>query len=375
MACIFSLALSICFLLSSQMAYGQNKRKNDYILLKDSLHIEGKIAQLPTGEFSAISFKSIHESNFKTFAASEVTEFGFKGREFVSRTISSDIDAVFLEKLETSNKEINLFRTNGSPEVYFVEQVQVGQILELDESFQETLRQVNTNPLVEPLIPLTKLTENSLVYLLNSGQTVSKKRTLSKNLYPTVYFGLGSSNIQFLIPNVETVVSQPAFSFSGGVGAEAFINFRRTISVNFMPQLMGFNTSSFHVVSPKPSQKYETDISLTWLGVQLPVSGKFYLDLKPQRLRAYVEAGYSFTISLFQNSSQFGALISDETVVINREKIVLPNHYAGTVFGIGADVLLSNQQIVTMGARLIPQTAKNESYTIDSIVFSVGYKF
>jgi hypothetical protein len=357
------------------MAYGQKKRKNDYILLHDSLHVEGKIAQLPMGEFSGISFKSIHESDFKIYSASEVTEFGFKGREFVSRTIPSDIEAVFLEKLETSNKEINLLRVNGDHEVYFVEQVQDGQIFELGESFQETLRQVNTNPLVEPLIPLTKLTESSLVYLLNSGPTVSKKRTLSKNLYPTIYIGLGSSEIQYLLPNIETAVSQPAFSFSGGIGAEAFINFRRTISVNFMPQLMGFNTSSFHVVSPGPSQKYETDISLTWLGVQLPVSGKFYLDLKPQKLRAYVEAGYSFAITLFQNSSQFGALVSDETVVINREKIILPDHYDGALFGIGADVLLSNQQIVNVGARLIPQTARNQSYTIDSIVFSVGYKF
>lgn len=351
-------------------AQQREKKNSDYILLMDTVHFNGYIEKLPSKAFSEINFKKFKRDIPTTYRIDEVSEFRYNDRLFFRRTV--DGERVFLEYLPTDNPNFRIYRRQGQTASYYIENPKSGELKLLDESYKETLAEELDNPLVANLIALTNRNEFSLPYLLQNDHVVTKPRTFSKPISVIPFVGTGSGNVQIPIEFQNATVEQSMMLLTGGIGVEAFPNFRRNLSVSFMPYLAGFNSTGFHTMTVRPNEVFETDISLTWIGVQLPISARYYLDLKPQVLRLYAEVGYTLSMTLSQQSIQTGALVKPAEVRMDNRPVSIAEQHRGMVYGIGLDIIPLKTHV---GIKSNSLTGQKIDSKITFINLQIGYRF
>lgn len=345
-------------------------KKGDYIVLQDTVHMSGFIQKLPSKGFSEISFLRFKRDEPRTYRVEEISEFRHNDRIFLRKQIGGS--PAFLEYLPTENTKFRIFRLQGETATYYIEDSKSGELRVLDENYKETLGGKLDNPLVADLIAVTNRNEFSLPYLLQNDHVVTKPRTFSKPISVIPFVGTGSGNVQIPIEFQNATVEQSMELLTGGIGVEAFPNFRRNLSVSFMPYLAGFNSTGFHSMTVRPNEVFETDISLTWIGVQLPISGRYYFDLKPQGLRLYAEVGYTLSMTLSQQSIQTGALVKPAEVQMDNRPVSIAEQHRGMVYGLGFDIIPLKAHV---GIKSNSLTGQRTDSKINFINLQIGYRF
>jgi hypothetical protein len=366
----FTVVLLFTCLALQLNAQQREKKNSDYILLMDTVHFSGYIEKLPSKAFTEIKFKKFKNAAPSTYGIDEISEFRYNDRVFFRRTV--DGVRAFLEYLPTDNPNFRIYRRQGQTASYYIENLKSGELKLLDENYKEILSEELDNPLVANLIALTNRNEFSLPYLLQNDHVVTKPRTFSKPISIIPFVGTGAGNVQIPIVFQNATVEQSMKLLSGGIGVEAFPNFRRNLSVSFMPYLAGFNSTAFHSVTVRPNEQFETDISLTWIGVQLPLSGRYYFDLKPQQLRVYAEIGYTLSMTLSQQSSQTGALVKPAEVQMDNRPVSIAEQHRGMVYGLGFDMITYWAHI---GIKSNALTGQKTDSKINFLNIQIGYRF
>ena len=362
--------LSFCSSANAQLA---QPNKGDYIVLQDTVHMSGFIQKLPSKGFSKISFLRFKRDKPRIYRVEEISEFRHNDRIFLRKHIGGSL--AFLEYLPTENTKFSVFRMQGETATYYIEDSKSGELRVLDESYKETLAKELDNPLVTDLIALTNRNEFSLPYLIQNDHVVTKPRTFSKPISIVAFVGTGSGNVQVPIEFQNATVEQAMMLLTGGIGVEAFPNFRRNLSVSLMPYLAGFNSTGFHSMTVRPDETFETDISLTWIGVQLPLTGRYYFDLKPQKLRIYGDIGYNISMTLSQQSIQTGALVKPAEVQMDNRPVSIAEQHRGIVYGLGLDIIGQRASALTIGVKSNALTGQRTDSKINFINFQVGYRF
>ncbi|MCR9016185.1 hypothetical protein [Aquiflexum gelatinilyticum] len=363
-------------MVSATYSLAQKRVRNDYILFQDSLHIDGRILEIPTLENQSLVFRSIKGGQEKTYGVNDVSEFQYKDRKFFRKDIGSPREMlVFLELIPTENQDLALYRLNVKKETFYLENKSTGKLYAVNGQVSDAFSSLNKNDAVNPLIGLTKQTAGSIAYLLNSADQVKDLRTFSKPIYVEPFFGTGIAIAEFGIEPVEQVTEMAGLAISGGLSIEAFLNFKRNISISFSPQLFGFDATKFEKIQLPNGQNYETDLSISMIALQFPVAVKYYIDLKPQKFRTYLEMGYAFSNTLNQKSYQFGAWKKNNEITFHSDKPVLADSYQGIHFGAGANIIRKNNRILTLGLKSYLQSGNLGNTTLSIHLITLGLKF
>jgi hypothetical protein len=280
-----------------------------------------------------------------------------------------------MEYLPSDNQRFRIFKYNQIQVKYFLENSETGKLQELDENFKKSLNDELANKFVEGLIPITNKNDFSLPYLLQNDEKIKRVRTFSKPISIVGFLGAGPGTVQIPIYFLSTSVQQNIFQYSGGLGVEAFPTFKRNISISLTPNITGWNSYSFHSIRVRGSDTFETDLSLNWLGFQLPISAKYYLDIKPQKMRVFAEIGYAFSKTLQQDVSQTGAYITTTNVTLDKRQVYLSNQHQGTLFGFGGDIIRPQGRVITIALRSNKLESSNSDSAIEFFNFQISYKF
>jgi len=370
---VFFLVTIMFFSLNAE---AQKRKRNDYILLYDSLHIDGHIPNIPADENTTITFQKFKNGTSEIYSVMEVTEFQFKDRKFFRKDIGNPREMlVFLELIPTENQDIDLYRLNGKKETFYLENKTTRKIYAVNGQVSEAFSSLNNNEAVNPLISLTDQKARSIAYLLDNAGQVKDPRTFSKPIYVEPFIGTGLAKSEFGIEPIEQVTSMTGLAITGGISIEAFLNFKRNISISLSPQMFGFDANKFEKIQLPNGQTYETDLSISMIALQFPVAVKYYFDLKPQKYRLYVEMGYSFSNTLNQKSYQFGAWQKSNEITFNSSKPVLADSYQGIHFGFGTNFIQTSERILTLGIKGYTQSGNVGNTSLTMYLITIGLKF
>jgi hypothetical protein len=111
------------------------------------------------------------------------------------------------------------------------------------------------------------------------------------------------------------------------------------------------------------------------IALQFPMAVKYYIDLKPQKFRTYLEMGYAFSNTLNQKSYQFGAWKKNNEITFHSDKPVLADSYQGIHFGAGANIIRKNNRILTLGLKSYLQSGNLGNTTLSMHLITLGLKF
>jgi hypothetical protein len=139
--------------------------------------------------------------------------------------------------------------------------------------------------------------------------------------------------------------------------------------------MFGFDATKFEKIQLPNGQSYETDLSISMIGLQFPVAVKYYIDLKPQKFRSYVEMGYAFSNTLNQKSYQFGAWQKSNEITFNSSKPVLAESYQGIHFGFGTNFIQTSERILTLGIKGYTQSGNVGNTSLTMYLITIGLKF
>jgi hypothetical protein len=108
--------------------------------------------------------------------------------------------------------------------------------------------------------------------------------------------------------------------------------------------------------------------------MQVPVLARYYYDLKPNSMRIFVEAGYSYAIPAYEKIGIFQAKFERNTIVTSRRAFEMSESYSAFIWGIGLEKYLSKHRGVVLGLRQTNLTGVLGE-TVTGLVFHLGFKF
>jgi hypothetical protein len=327
----FFQTLLIClpvFLLFQNASIAQ---RHDHIVIGDTIFTEGKIKDLPSEGNTTIYFRRARPENFKKYTIEEVSELMVNQRKFFKKKINigNGVEEVFLELIPQEYDQLKLWSFNQERPEYFIERD--GQLIHLNESYSEILSVQLSNPELAPLLDITKLNWFDLPYLFKSAKRFDSPRTFTKLIGITPYVGVNLVKNNFTIPSgtYEASVSGPGPTL--GLNAEIFPNFKRNISLNFSPNWTKFDNQEFLNYSNGNFQ-YESDVYMDYSFLQLPFLVKYYIDISPNKLRAYVEAGYVFSLNDYKKLGIYEGHKDGTSVTTTQKDFTLNDRFSGYGF-------------------------------------------
>lgn len=371
MGFLFVTILFLTISLSSQTVFAQ---KSDYAILNDTVYRQGKISDLPTEGNTVIFFKSSAKSDPERLTVDEVKEFSYKERLFFRRQIQvGDSEAqVFLERLPVVNTKATLWKLNGPEHRFFVETD--GELISLQpKGYRETLSNIFEKPELSSLIRTTQLNEFQLNYLFRTAENITKPRSFSKTIVFMPNVGFGMIRYSFVLPENFQNISLSGSSPVVGLSIETFINFKRSLSLNFSPTWSNFRSHTFESFIAR-NGRVESDVNIGFSTVQLPFFAKYYHDIQANKSRVFVELGYNFAFSSFRTARVFEAKISGNTVLTSQKSLELPEKHQGIVGGVGFEKFLNNHRVLVLGFRGTFLSETLESKITQTHLFA-GYKF
>lgn len=342
-----------------------------HIVIMDSLYV-GTINDMHIEDNNVLSFRKFPNDKYTQFTVDQISEFSFKNRYYYRRKIIQDgmLQPFFLERIITSKKSVSLYRLNGKPAQYYIEKDSV--ILRLDDNTQ--LYEVFTNPDLENLIAKTSIKEQDLKYLFKTASEINlKPRTFTNVLVFTPHSGVGMVSHTFKSLVTDDMVSLNAWSPFLGFNIEAFVNFKRNVSVNFSPQLLTFKSKTFFTTRSS-NGKVEADIFINYVARQLPLSGRYYFDAKPQKLRLYGELGYIHSTINIKRAVSHQAIISGNEVHLTSEAFLIPQKHSGFVIGIGAEKYLYSHRGIVFELKY-SRLSESLNSSLEQVQFISGFKF
>lgn len=353
--------------------FGQRPEKKDYIVLGDTALSQGKVFGFPKENNTEIEFKRSRKDPSKTYSIKEVTEFRYSERIFFVRDISvvGAMTTVFLEKLPNEMPKVKLWRLNGKPSIYYLETEKGFE--ELGEDYRTVLENAYANPDLKPLLAITNRNEFSLNYFSKTAGNFKTPRTFTKLFTITPWVGYSNQKVGFTIPdsNVPAKISGPSPAL--GVHGEVFLTHQRNLSLGVGLAWSQFDSQDFFNYTFNQI-RYESDIFLDFNLIQIPITARYYYDLKPNKMRIFAEAGYSYAIPSYEKLGVFQAEFERNTVVTSTKIFELSDSFSGFTWGVGFEKYLSKHRGVVLGFR---QASLSEDFSdsIRGVEFHLGFKF
>ena len=362
--------LSVLLLLFSGISTLYAQR--GHIVLFDTLHTNGYMQDILIEDNTVLFYKRFPEDKFTKFTIDQVSEFSHKNRYFYRREIVHEgvLRKVFLERIISSKTAVTLYRLNGSDARFYIEADSA--LHRLDHKVQ--LKEAFPNPDLEYLIAKTKIKESQLKYLFKTASEINfKPRTFTNLLVFTPYAGVGNVSHTFKVFVTNDDISLSTWSPFLGLNVEAFLNFKRNLSLNFSPQLFSFQNKFFFTTTSAKGE-IEADIYLSYLARQSPLSVKYYFDAKPQKLRLYGEFGYVYSKINLRRTVSHQATITGNEVRMTSEEFSIPDRHSGFMIGIGAERYFFGHKGVVLSLKYSKMAESLES-SMEQVQFSSGFKF
>lgn len=369
----FFQTLLIClpvFLLFQTQSIAQ---RHDHIVIGDTIYTEGKIKDLPSEGNTTIYFRRARPENFKKYTIEEVSELMVNQRKFFKKKINigNGVEEVFLELIPQEYDQLKLWSLNQERPEYFIERE--GQLIHLNESYSEILSVQLSNPELAPLLDITKLNWFDLPYLLKSAKRYESPRTFTKLFGITPFVGVSLVKNKFTLPASRYDATVSGSGPTLGLNVEIFLNFKRNISLNLSPNWTKFDHQEFLNYSNDNFQ-YESDVYMDYSFLQLPLVVKYYIDISPNKLRAYVEAGYVFSLNDYKKLGMYEGQKDGSSVTTTQKEFILNNRLQGYGIGMGIIKYFKKDKGIVLGIRNT-QVKASPSENLSSTSAFIGYKF
>gem|GEM_PF-1245005 len=351
----------------------QKRLKSDYIVVADTSLSQGVVEYLPSENNAVIYFARTKKEDKVRYTIGDITEFRVSERMFFRREVElyGMATHVFLEKLPRSVPEATIWKLNGPPNLYFLETPK--GIRQLGENYREELKDALGNPMLDPLLALTRLNDLSLTYLFRTANTIQRPRTFPRLVAFTPYLGYSSQSVGLIVPNSDHQAKITGSSPALGITGEVFVTFRRNLSLNVGLLWTQFDAQDF--VQYQYSQtRYESDVFLDFSMLQVPVTAKYYLDLKPNKWRLFGEVGYSYVIPSYDKLGVYQAKFEDDGIETSVRGLGMSARFSGVTWGVGVEKYLSKHQGIVLGFRGFEVDGASKD-SVKGLIFHLGYKF
>ncbi|MBN7814830.1 hypothetical protein [Algoriphagus pacificus] len=348
-------------------------QKRDYIVIQSKAYTQGIIRDLPSEENTVVYFKIRSREGFKRYSIDEVDELMFNQRKFFRKTVQSNgiTKTVYLELLPQEFDKIKLWQLNQEKDEFFIETED--KLIHLDESYPIVLEEIIDNSDLKPLIAITGLNWYDLTYFFNTAARHEETRTYTPMLVFTPFVGITFLKNQFNIPNSLQAATLSGSGANIGFNGELFLNFKRNISLNLGPSWSSFGLKTLTNYTNGP-YFFESDIYMEFSTIQLPITGKFYLDIKPNRTRAFLEAGYVFSFTDFKKTGMYVAQQEGASITTYHQDLLLESHSNGFTFGVGLEKYFEKSNGIAAGIRRT-HLDSGDSQKIISFSLFTGFKF
>lgn len=356
----------------SLSSFAQRPVKNDYIVISDTIMVQGHISSLPENNNTEVFFGKSKRAQPVLYGIDSVTELRVSERVFFRKVISeAGLPAVvFLEKLPHSNEKAVFWKWNGKPNIFFLESS--GKLQRLGENYQEVLKDEFANPDLDPLVDLTSLSEVSLVYFSRTSNTLQQPRTFTKLLGITPFVGFSPQKVGFQVPDSDFRSQISSSSPAIGLNLEVFLTFKRDLSLNVGGMWTQFDSQSFITYS-YAGKNYESDVFLDFQTLQFPMTAKYYFDLKPNQFRVFGEVGYALAVLNQEKQGIYQAENSGQIWTTSFKPFELEQNFQGAIWGLGLEKYFSKGRALVLSIRGSKLSAMDQS--IQGMTFSTGFKF
>ncbi|TFV97486.1 hypothetical protein E4S40_02185 [Algoriphagus kandeliae] len=347
-------------------------QRNDYIVLNDTIFSEGYIKQEYSEITSTIYFRKTKKEPWNKYSNTQVKEYYFSKRKYYAKEIErgNGREFIFLKLIPNQLEGVNLYRSTDQKMQFFLEKE--GSIQLLDESYREVLRQTVANAELDPLLEITHFTGEDMAYFLSEAGTFKKPRTYSKRVGVTPFSGVIQTINRFQLPNTNQLARVTGAGWQLGTDMEIQVNRLRNVSLHLRPSFSSSSGSDF-IIFRDGGNAFETDSYLSQTIFQLPLSGKFHLDLVPNSWRAFGEVGYGISFINLQESSLQIAEIQEGSVTTYVRDFELNGLYNGFVGGLGIEKYLSKGRALIIGIHYSSMSSGVEKFAETSMF--VGFKF
>jgi hypothetical protein len=347
-------------------------QKNDYVVLYDTIYREGYVKQEKSEFKTSLLFKRRKKDSWEKYSLDDVKEYYNSKRKYLKREIEKNgrNEYVFLEVIPTKYEKVFLFRGPASRKQLFLETET--DFLLLDDSYREVLSEIVAKPELDPLLQITKLKGDDLAYFLTTASTIKENRTFSKPVIISLFGGYLNSGNKFRIPGTDQIAKVNGRGFQAGLSMEVYTNFLKNVSVTLSPNYSESNGNQF-LQFREGGSTFESDFYLAYSNFQLPLTGRYYYDFKPNSWRGYVEAGYAGSFLSLNQSSLKIAEINENSATTYLKDFNIETSYHGFTGGIGIDKVLKKSRAITLGWKYSNLSGAEEKLIGSSIV--IGFKF
>lgn len=349
------------------------QKKRDHIVLQDSAYIEGYIKLNSSNPFESLFFKKRKKESYQNYNIQEVSEFYENHRSYQRKTFDyqNQTVTVFLEKLVYDYPEVSVFKWLDNRHTFFLETE--NGIQKLGEGFREELSRELANPSLSPLLEITNLNYGNLSYLLNVANSSDQPMTFSRFFRVTPQVGIISSKQSIKIPNQNKSGITKGNGTSLSLNFEIFPTYKRNISINFSPSYSIGKSSGFFAYQEGDS-RFETDLYFDFSSIHLPAQIRYYLEIQPNKFRAFLEAGYGLDLMKAKDGMLDIAEIKGQFISTDSEFIDPSSDFKGIITGLGIEKYMRKTKALTFG---ISYSSKKNSTTEKYSYFKpyLGFKF
>ncbi|PZX48683.1 hypothetical protein [Algoriphagus chordae] len=349
------------------------QRRPDHITLNDSAYTEGYIKINNSNPLKSVFFKWKKKDAYQEYSIKEVSEFYENHRNYQRKTFDykGEKVTVFLEKLVYENKDISVYKWIDKRGLFFIEK-ENGMSL-LGEDFKEEISIRLNNPNLDPLLEISKLNYNSLTYLLTVANNTTEPQTFSRFFRITPQVGISFSSHQLTIPNQNSVGKLSGTATNLSLNFEFLPSYKRNLSLNLTPAFSSGYASGFNSYKEGES-RFETDLQFDYTIIQLPMAAKYYIEMRPNKYRAFVEMGYSWSSMKANNGKMDIAEFRENIIATGFKEFDPSSPYYGFNAGVGLDKSLKKTRAITIGMKYSSLRNKN-SDKMNQLTPYIGFKF
>lgn len=371
------LFVKTCFYLSFLIIFANEvaaQKKQDYVVISDSIFSHGYIQELPLFPKTDIQFKFRKKEPFKTYRIEEISEFRLDKMLFQRKQVSlqGEPKTVFLELLSDSVKNASIWKLNMEVNKYFIITPDGPEEL-TKENYKALLLKIFENEELEPLLEISNLKDWPLEYVSKTVNTWQGPRTFTKAVRVSPMFGFASLQNKFIIPDTNVPFKFSSYSPTIGANVEVFLNFLRNVSFNI--------GGTWNAVDDQITKTYvygssleDSDFFLDYNLYRFPLSGRYYLDLNPNKFRVFGQAGYELGVLSMDNSGMYVASRKLSTIVTQEKPLPISSNYSGIKLGAGVEKYFRNHQAILASLQFSNLQSDVED-SITALEFLVGYKF
>lgn len=345
----------------------------DHITLNDSAYTEGYIKINNSNPLESLFFKWKKKEPYQEYTIKDVSEFYENHRNYQRKTFDFNGEkvTVFLEKLVYNNTDISVYKWIDKKRLFFIETENGISIL--GEDFREEISKRLNNSNLSPLLEISKLNYNSLTYLLTVANSDPEPRTFSRFFRATPQVGMSFSTHQLTIPNQNSTGKLNGSATNLGLNLEFLPTYNRNLSLNLTPTFSSGYASGFSSYK-EGSSRFDTDLYFDYTNIQLPVSARYYVELKPNKYRVFIELGYSWSSMKAKNGQMDIAELKENNISTDSREFDPSSDYYGFNAGLGVEKYLKKTRAIVVGIKYSAIQNKN-SEKLNQFSPYIGFKF